>query len=297
MKALSFAPEIYGRYARFSAVADFMELCALSKNNQYVRVSDLERALDKEGIKLSSPLGPRAQDAQQSASIVFGLLQERSRILCDLYPFKADRQEGLIAHDESVGIYRLMLALSTAHAYSVDNCDARRMFEQVVPRSIQMLGLRSTTTGTSRRRSGGGFSAMLESACSDVGLEASVDGLTISEGAKDEKVDTLAHLDFGDGRCGKWTFIGQSTVAESGEWEEKASEPKTKLWRPLISETHEPSSFLAVPHHVELSHLRNLHERCDAVVLDRLRLSRAGITLTQEEHDVVNAVAAYPVEW
>jgi hypothetical protein len=297
MSILALSPDIYGSYARFSAVADFLELHALKTPRRYVRAPDLERRLDTDSIRLNTPLGPSPTDPGQAAGIVFSILEERARILSAGYPFTVSLRDGLRARSSSVGVYRVLLALTAAHAYSIRTTDPKKLFEYLVARALATLGLRTATTGTSRRRRAGGFEAVLGAACSAVGLVASPHTGVISSAAQDEKVDTLAHLDLGDQRRGRWTFIGQATIAESAEWEKKASEPKPKLWRSLITDTHEPAPFLAVPHHVEPRHFENLHERAHAIVLDRLRLALTRITPTPQERRVVAAVAACQTEW
>lgn len=297
MNILPLTPDIYGSYARFSAVADFLELHALRTPRRYIRVPDLERRLDTDSIRLNTPLVPTPTDAGQAAGIVFSILEERVRILGAEYPFTVTRRDGLRARYKSVGVYRVLLALTAAHAYRIRTLDPKQLFESLVARALTTLGLRAATTGTSRRRRVGSFSTMLGTACSAIGLVASPDAAVISSAAQDEKVDTLAHLDLGDQRCGRWTFIGQATVAESTEWERKAAEPKPKLWRNLITDTHDPAPFLAVPHHVEPRHLENLHERAHAIVLDRLRLALMKVAPTAQERRVVAAVAACPTEW
>ena len=297
MSALALSPDVYGSFARFSAVADFLELRALRSPQVIVREPDLERRIETDGIRLSSPLGPSASDSAQAAGIVFEVFEERARILGMRYPFHVSRRNGLRRSTKVIGGYRVLLAMTAAHAYRVKCGDPKKLFEGLVTRALEQLGLRSATTGTSRKQKKRGFTGMLEAACNDVGLEASPDGSILSEAAQDEKVDTLAHLDLGDGRSGRWTFIGQATIAESGEWERKASEPKPKLWRALIGDTHDPSPFLAVPYHVEANHLDSLHARLPAVVLDRLRLAATGLTPSKEERALVAAVDACRVEW
>lgn len=293
---VSLDSEVYGGFARFSAVADFLELCAL-KSKRLVRLPDLERRFDKEGIKLASPLGPKADDAAQSAAIVFDTLRERAYILGSLYPFKVDARQGLRASSSTIGTYRLLLALTAGHAHAINCGEPTKLFEQFVARVLTARGLRASTTGTSRPRDGSGFAGVLEAACKEVGLTASPGAVVISSAAKDENVDVLAHLDWRDARAGRWTFIGQATIAASNEWEGKANEPSAKAWGRLLTDTHPPRPFLAVPHHVEKQHLTALHERDEAIVLDRLRLVHAKVKLTQAERDVVEAVAQEQVEW
>jgi hypothetical protein len=138
---------------------------------------------------------------------------------------------------------------------------------------------------------------MLAAACGDVGLESSVNEAVISVAAQDMRVDTLAHLDLRDRRCGRWTFIGQATIAESSQWLRKAAEPSPKLWKKLISDTHEPAPFLAIPHHVEPLHLFSIHDESAAVVLDRLRLALPAVTPSADERQLVYAVDQVRVEW
>lgn len=179
MTALGLSADIYGGYARFTAAADFLELCAL-RSPRFVRQADLERRLDKDGIRLTSPLGPEPVDAAQAAGVVFDVLHERARILGAQYPFAVDALEGLKRRTLAVGPYRVLLALTTAHAYSVETKDPKKLFEGFVSRVLIKLGLRSTTTGTSRARDGSGFAGMLRAACGDVGLDASPDDAIIS---------------------------------------------------------------------------------------------------------------------
>jgi len=297
MTALAFSPEIYGSFARFSAVADFLELLALKTPRRYLQTPFLERQLDKENVRLHSPLVPAPTDAAQAAGIVFDILEERARILGRRYPFVVTRRDGLRARTLAIGSYRVLLALTAAHAYKVHCADPKKLFEGLVARALAKLGLRTATTGTSRHRGHGGFAAVLTRACGEVGLEATPDAAVMSSAAQDEKVDTLAHLDLQDGRIGRWTFIGQVTVAESTEWERKAAEPKPKLWRSLITDTHAPSPFLAVPHHVEPAHFKSLHQRAEAIVLDRLRLARTDVRPSAQERAIVAAVNACRIEW
>ena len=297
MISLSFDPNVYGTYARFSATADFLELSALRNKNRVVREPDLARALDN-GTIVVSPLGPRPADGSQAASIVFGILEERARILKSLYPFSVSRANGLTAQGGGVAGYRILLALTIAHAYAVGSVDPRKVFEGVVSRALQTLGLRSAVMGTSRARGAGGFFGVVASACDDVGLGVTaIPDVIVSCAAQDEKVDALAHLDLSDARPGRWTFIGQATIAQSDEWEKKAGEPKPKLWMKLINDTHEPLPFLAIPHHIEPNHLRHLNERGDIVILDRLRLARTGLKPTKDERAIVKAVDACKVDW
>ena len=290
---------IVATFARFSAVADYLELYALSRSGLVVREPDLERRFENDGVRISSPLDQTIPDATRAASIVFDVLLERARILGDLYPFIVSRQEGLSARrPRRIRTYRVLLALTTAHAFHVSKKpDPKKLFEGLVERTLRRLGLRTTTTGTSRKRGRGGFQAVLQTACTDVGLKASVDGVILSRAAKDENVDTLAHLDFQDQRRGRWTFIGQATVGESSNWEAKAKEPSPKVWQDLIADTHRPSVFLAVPHHVEPLHLESMHQREDAIVLDRLRLALQDVAPEATERELVSAVDACQVDW
>jgi len=297
MSSLALSPDIYGSYARFSAVADFLELLALKTSGRFVREPDLERRLDNDNIRLKTPLGGAHADASQAAGTVFTILEERARILGRRYPFEVTRRDGLRVRTRAIGPYRVLLALTAAHAYRVRCADPKKLFEGLVARALKKLGLRTTTTGTSQRRGRGGFATVLATACADVGLEATLDKEIVSSAAQDEKVDTLAHLDLQDKRRGRWTFIGQVTIAESTEWERKASEPKPKLWRELLTDTHAPSPFLAVPHHVEPLHWESLHRHQEAIVLDRLRLTRTDITPSTLERGIVAAVDACHLEW
>src|SRR5712664_3819049 len=95
---LAIDADAYGKYARASAVADFLELLALRGNESSEPeladlIGDNGWALDDmfldEGE--SRPLSGRRDAADEQARVVFSLLEERQQLLGHKWPFRLDK--------------------------------------------------------------------------------------------------------------------------------------------------------------------------------------------------------------
>lgn len=303
MTTLKLRRDAYGPYARHSAIADFLEVAAL--RGRHVHEVDVARSLEQDNIYVLPSAFDRPVPGEDdfdryrhSARRIFDLLSERERTLRGLYPLIIADHTLRSRRGRHQGIYKALLAMSVLHAYDIDPAphDPRTSFERVVARCLRRNGFRAATTGTAGS-AGLGFSERLTRACSEVGLVANAAGAIISKYAKDENVDTLAHFDFHDDRPGRWTAIGQCTVASSDQWDKKICEPSPSTWRSLIAEAIHPTAFLAVPHHVERAYWNKLLEDRERLIFDRLRLTASGERPLPEERGLVAAVLACEVEW
>jgi hypothetical protein len=324
--------DAYGTYARASALADYLELCAL------LRAPMLKAALEdmvadrwerktnelfsegtggSDGLQSTSDdleLDPESEpdvdpklgdgDASQFSQRVFDLLDERAALLASSYPFTVG-DDSVAARDDtdtSTSMYVVLLSVALAHAYKVkvrdDNdgpLDVKQVLEETVTRVLQRISPPAINVGKVSRDEKE-FPKTVAAAAAFVGLKASPEVATYKKSANEEGVDVLAHLPVGDIRTGVWTFLGQVTCGESDTWEGKIAEPKEPLWKARLNTGVGPQCFLAVPHHVEPTHLGHLVAGSGRVVVDRLRLARADLTPSSDEKRVVEAVLATGVE-
>ena len=308
-------PDIYGRHARASLLADYVELLALKRKGHEVKrpivadfLADNDWNLElidlpadgRSDDGLATTLAGRRDDAGSAASIVFDQLMERHDVLMGRYPFEVSERGVSLRSDfdYELNSYVATLALTIAHAFDVLPLkQVAPLFERMVTAALRRRGLRSVCLAEIRR-SGQSFEDALTHACAEVGLEAAPRAAPTLTHAHDEGVDVLCHLGWDGGRlrAGTWGFIGQATVGRSDTWPRKIKEPSPSSWARRIGTRVRPLPFLAVPHHVEQRTMVKLTDDADAVVLDRLRLVRFKEGVEDDEKDVIRAVARQDVE-
>lgn len=306
-------PDIYGRYARASLIADYVELIALQ--GQPVRRSTVADYLlktdDVWNLELirsneNNPLddesrGSSEQDekARANARTVFDQMDERHYILADRYPFEISGDIVSLGHgvDRESNPYVAVLALTVAHAFDVASaCCPAALFERTVTSVLRARGLPSVGLAAIRRGAGS-FEEALRAACERIGLKAAPDAAPTLAKAHDEGVDVLCHVGWEQElRPGTWGFIGQVTVGKSERWRTKIKEPSPATWALLTGTRVPPMPFLAVPHHVERDMMAKLTVDGQAIVLDRLRLVRFKEGTSAEEQEVIQAVLQEEVE-
>ncbi len=307
------APELntYGPYARASLLADYVELLAL-KGQQVKRATladfladsgwNFELIQSPENDRLngeSKALSEQLDDAHEVASVVFRQINERRDVLAERYPFKIS--DDAIVFDCRVDVeasaYAAVLALTIAHAFGVNSIHRPdEMFEQFVLKVLQARGLSSAGIAA-HRREGSSFEEALQIACEAVGLKANPNAAPRRTKAHDEGVDILCHIEWEkELRPGTWGFIGQVTVGRSDSWEKKIKEPSPEQWKLFTGTWVPPSSFLAVPHHVERRTMEFLTSKSNAVVLDRLRLVAFKDGIDADERDLIQVVIGADVE-
>jgi hypothetical protein len=293
--------DVYGTYARISALADYLEVCALKGvgvmqsrladiiyDNKW-QLRELMVAPDEDEPE---DLGSAQDLARDAADRVFSTLAERSAELGELYPFVVGAESIAVrsGFDVQASPYIAILALAVAHAHL--NCDdplPHRVLEELVE-DVLKNQLRLAVNFGRISREVAPFELALQDAASRIGLQATPKAAWRSARAKDERVDTLCHLSWGDNRAGTWTILGQVTCAKSDEWERKLDEPKPPAWAEFLGVRPVPLVFLAVPHHVEAGHLGRLIQSERGIVLDRLRLTRFRRQPGEDERKLVQIV-------
>ena len=273
---IDFEADIYGQYARFSAVADLLEISAL--RGKSVSVETAIDWLSDVGIKPRDDLlltddGLADFDDgdafEQSAAIVFDLLRDRAQTLNELYPFEITTGD-IRKRDIDSSVYADVLALTLAHAYRIDTAPDRptEVFERVVSNFFGERGWLSVHSGKFR----GKFDANLVKIGQAIQIEMHPSAAPKSRYENDGKVDVVANFPWLDDRQGRLTAITQATLEKSSGWAKKANEPSPQKWRSWMNDHVEPLVFFAVPHHIEPKHFVDLLQSSQAILLDRLRL-------------------------
>ena len=296
--------DAYGTYARVSALADFVEVCAvkgvrvnrgqladLMADNRWT-FRELITGPDYDDEPELERLPNRLDRAGEAADSIVSVLQERSDALKDGYPFQFKESHIKLepGTDPRTHPYLKLLSLTVVHAYQLcGDPDPKRVFESVVADSLGSLVGNSVSFG--RLRLGmNSFEAALRKAAPMIGLVGTPEAAWRSRRAQDAGVDTIGHISWGDTRGGAWTVIGQATCARSDDWIGKLDEPKPARWSQFLGVLPHPMVFLAVPHHVEQNHLNFLVQAERGIVLDRLRLSRFRSAMVDGEEALVQAV-------
>jgi hypothetical protein len=290
---------IYGTYAKISALADFVEVCTL-KNVRVTRARLADLILDNRWQLRDLMVGPEDEDideslgaaqdlARDAADRVFAMLKERADTLGALYPFHVEAEQLVLdpAFDIGDSTYVAMLAITIAHAFGFSDEPAPTQVLEDVVEDVLQTQIRLAINFGRIRRETNPFEKALEAACPSIRLVAAPKSAWRSKRAQDENVDSIAHIHWGDDRAGTWSVIGQVTCARSDEWEGKLDEPKAATWALFLGVAPDPLVFLAVPHHVERGHLARLVQGARGIVLDRLRLARDRSKIADAERALV----------
>jgi hypothetical protein len=324
--------DVYGKYARASNLADYLELLAIHGEELLIsQLADLikdqgwtakmkelfavpppppptpeEEAEDDldEGEDAAAPPGVGDEEGSPQARRVFDVLAERSDILGDLYPFDVSNKVALktgTATEDSP--YIALLTLTLAHAHSVEvqpdpahpKVDPKQVLEAVVVGALSQLGLACVNVGEISRATNNFYATVMQAGTA-IGLQPTPDAAISLKNANEEGVDALAHLARSDTRAGNWILIGQVTCAKSEEWKAKIAQPSGPDWESYLNVMVEPIGFLAVPHHVEANQLAKLVKGANRMVLDRLRLARFHAGVSQPEKQIIQAVIGVGVE-
>ena len=314
---IAFNLDVYGGYARSSALADYVEIAAIC-GETITRAGLADRLVDSGGLRRMDEMfvgrepGEDEPDEDQdetnatadgpgvdAASKVFDLLAERSEVLGLMYPFEISENDLALRKDVEVAdsMYIALLTLTLAHANKIACAhDPKQVLEATVARALAATGITALDLGALSRRPGKDFRETLKDAAELVGLQASPYAAITLKHANEEGVDCLGHLVASTPRrAGAWVFLGQVTCGASETWEGKMDQPKPGTWRKLLNTGVLPQVFLAVPHHVDSVHLEKLLDG-DRLVLDRLRLVALAGEPSSEERSINDTVVTTGVE-
>ncbi len=296
-------PDLYGRMARLSALADFLEAQAFKHGVSSSRSILADSICDQHLYELEySPfisgselvdayiytkMGDQQERSREVASMVFDTLHSRATCLGSKYPFIIHKNSYLEYKDETLeeqSIYLYLLSLTLCHAYGKKELiDSTKVLPPLVCRYMKHRGLHSEEIplGSTQR---GAFLKRLEGVASKTGLPFTPTlAPTVPTRAQDAGVDILSCIPFNSSKSGDWVFLGQVTCANSNQWNKKRQEPQQRVFKKLLGDSLEPKIFFSVPHHVSEEIKRSFMEDSDCLTLDRLTLSLGLDHLTPEE--------------
>lgn len=293
----------YGKVARASCLADYVELLTLC--GYVCTKAQLEDAVgDRWGMKRQILLLPgegtdTEEESEQYADAAWTCFSERSETLGDLYPFTVEESRLVLKRDfdRRDSPYVGMLCITLAHAYKVPSAhNVEHLFEDIVVDTMRALGLAAEGFGGHTRASGYDFVEGLRRMGLAMSIPVDADAASRHVSANDSGLDVLGHLDWSDGRFGRWLFLGQVTCGMSDRWPEKLTEVKVNRWRKFLTEMIDPVVFLAVPHHVDSRAYFDLLEGDEKAVVDRSRIVRQLRSNRHEVRDIIDAVLAAEIE-
>lgn len=289
-------PDPYGKYADSSALADYLEVLALSgvsatRSDLADQIADNSWTIRVEELFAAPGESARDKLADEEGVVradrVFRLLEERARELGSLYPFQIDTDQILVAeplteeHERYIGL----LAITLAHAYGLHG-DVTAIFEELVASALRDRGMPSVRIGSA----GSTFEERVRIAGEAVQLSPTPEAEIRKKFAYDEKGDVLSHFGWPDRRVDTWTAVGQATCAQSEDWESKIAETSDVHWRGYLGVHPAPIAFLAIPHHAEPWHRHYLTGRSQRLLLDRLRLVAVRRTAVDGEAAIIASV-------
>lgn len=290
---------IYGTYAKTSALADYMEVCTL-RNVRISKATLADLVGDRDWQLRELIVGPdedaperladRVDLSRDVADRVFTTLRERQLALPTAYPFEVGKDYLTLrdGFDVANSPYVSMLAITVTHAYKLEGAPRPTdVLEDVVADALKTRLPLAINFGRVRRGVNTFENAVVE-ICPLIELDATPGSAWRAKFAQDENVDTIGHITWGDQRAGAWAIVGQATCAKSDEWEVKLDEPKAATWAKFLGVIPHPLVFLAIPHHIEDQHLYRLVQGERGIVLDRLRLARFRQAIASDERELVD---------
>ncbi len=283
-------PDAYGTHAPHSAIADFLEIQALQHGqswslgdvsdqlldlgfgrralSSYADASHLLRSAENDTEEKTGSL----QDVcHEHANVVFNTLQQRKRILSNVYPFEINSTRLVFDAEWRNQPYIQALCLTVIHAWKLESeFKPTETFPTWVAESLRSQGLIATEIpGASNLE--GQYSIRVRKAALSLGLPINLEGVLVSRRAQDEGTDVIAVWRHRDERHCQWYCVGQVTCGKSDSWLRKAREVSAGKWKEISGNQIEPGKFLAVPHHVSDEQFEYLAQD-GHVILDRLRV-------------------------
>jgi hypothetical protein len=289
----------YGGPARPSCLADYLEVLALfGKVCTKGQLADL--VSDRWNLRRRALiLMPGEEAAEDVVDAAWTCLLERSELLTDLYPFLVSHTRVTLKPDFEVreSSYISLLSITVAHAYQIDSgYNVEQVFEEVVALGLEDLGLTVGRFGAITRDNQMHFPTSLQVLGDNFGIPVDHQAASRRGAANDSGLDVFGTLDWGDGRHGRWIFLGQVTCGGSDSWPGKLSEVKVPRWQKFLRELTEPIAFLAVPHHVDRRSYFEVVEGDAKALVDRARLTRHLRSTGPEERGIIEAVLAAEFE-
>ena len=271
--------------------ADWLELCALASPercvsttwaSEVVRTSGLLGNIEEGGFSgddlYSGPEDFSAQDAAASfAEVIWQVLQYRSRILGEGYPYRVDGKtlERKVSDWGEALNYLLLLLCDIGRRYQLDTDETvGLLFEKVVAASAKKI-FRGTAVRFGWPKEPG-WPSPIEDRVIRLGEELNlpVEDLEgkLTPYDKDIGLDVVARHSFGDDGPAAVTYLIQCGTGEN--WRNKTGEPAIEAWRPLLQWNSVLVRAIAVPWRLEkpYDYRRIFRSFGGAIALDRPRL-------------------------
>src|ERR1051326_2590615 len=291
----------YGTYGTASALADYLEIAAIARIGltraevvDLIDDNDWSTRVGREHYTSLDEDDEEEQEARDIAERVYNIFAERQEVLGTEYPFAVEPNGILSFTGSKEHPYLALLAISVAHASSVDvPHDVTQVFEDTVTDVFRARGWKAVNLG--KLTPAEGFEKGGTLAGDELMIKMLPEAAVRNQFAQDERADTLVHYPWCS-RPGRWIMIGQVTCAKSNEWRKKLQEPSPTSWQLRLGEIALPNVFLAVPHHVERRVRTFLIGDCNRYLLDRMSLTLYKTSLSEVEQSVVESVLASTVE-
>jgi hypothetical protein len=289
----------YGGPARPSCLADYLEILALfGKVCTKGQLADL--VADRWNLRRRALiLAPGDEAAEDVVDAAWSCLQERTELLDVLYPFTVSDTRVTLKPDFPIreSSYVALLSITVAHAYRIDSgYNVEQVFEEIVALGLEDLGLTVGRFGEITRSNRMDFPTSLQALGRDFAIPVDHQAASRRGAANDSGLDVFGILEWGDGRHGRWIFLGQVTCGGSDSWPGKLAEVKVPRWKKFLRELTEPIAFLAVPHHVDKRSYWEVVEGDSKALVDRARLAKRLRTTGPEERGIIDAVLASEFE-
>lgn len=209
----------------------------------------------------------------------YEILEQRSSLLDESYPFEFDRNDCLSLKEgypvsSSSYIWLLKISLMKGWIYPKDQSillPITRLFEYVVSLALRMGGLSAEVVGTA---GGSGFMERVGRCTQALNLPFRPQGLSIPNNAQDMGVDVLGGYLWDDYRVGENIWLVQAACGKEEAWEDKSMHIDSAKWGRLLGDDYcVPLSLIAVPYHMTNDAVRDvLHYSESRSFLDRIRL-------------------------
>lgn len=229
--------------ASVEAHADWLELLALSVDDQNSSLTDLMRMLRGAGTieevvdDLDGDENPAADYVDSSNERLEAIAEDAASELSDRalacgtggYPFRLGAQDVQAADEAASSVYVFLLLLSTfGVSAGPPGFVATQLFEDVAAAAAQVYfggparDAELYQFGFPRRREPRGFRPALDELCRQLGEGRGARGRPTVRDQKDSKLDLVVWRPFPDQRAGK--LIGFGQCAAGADWQEKISE-------------------------------------------------------------------------
>lgn len=280
----------YGAGMIESSLADWLELAALrGVGAPWSAVADAWKDTGLPPVGKSGMIAENSDSAEELE--YYDLAREeigwRGKYLGNLYPFEINQFGSLVVKfdfevNDSVYIDLLIVSLLKGFAYKQNKSLLKPItdyFELLVNECLR-AGLcdgnelfKTSVIGTSHNS--GSFEGKLCSTARELGIIADPTAAPRSASAKDDGVDIICGLVWGDGRKTDMLWAVQAACGQSQEWQTKLYRVHMRKWAQYLSERVVPRALIAVPYSITNSVvMRVIDEADNRSFLDRGRLVR-----------------------